>query len=200
MVMAALRRPPKVVKVEESETSSEKVNDDFGKEDIMVSYQSLLMRYPLIINAIQSCVLAAIGVIVSQLLTAGEVFDELEIHVMMILNVLFLTPVLYVFYTKVLSAVDHFGLLVTLLVDQLLFSPLFTASIMILRLWMRGSDKTSIVSEVLGLLPNTMLSSWCFWIPARFIILKFVPIPLQMLVGNVFALMWNVIFAMIVNA
>jgi hypothetical protein len=166
----------------------------------MVSYQSLLMRYPLIINAIQSCVLAAIGVIVSQLLTAGEVFDELEIHVMMILNVLFLTPVLYVFYTKVLSAVDHFGLLVTLLVDQLLFSPLFTASIMILRLWMRGSDKTSIVSEVLGLLPNTMLSSWCFWIPARFIILKFVPIPLQMLVGNVFALMWNVIFAMIVNA
>ncbi len=88
----------------------------------------------------------------------------------------------------------------TLFFDQVIFSPLFTAGLIALRMYLKqGGDFDTIRHEVLTVVPNAMLSSWAFWIPIRFLILKFIPSIFQQLFGSLASLMWNILFSMILN-
>lgn len=173
-------------------------DDSNKKQGFFAAYQSLMVRYPLPMNALQSALIGGLAVVISQHVTHGKVVDVTEIQVMMLINVIYHTPILMTFYTF-LNALK-FNMFITLIIDQLLFSPLFTAGIIGLRMFLRGGEVSAIPQVIIDIVPNAMKSSWSFWIPIRFLILKFVPIPLQLVAGSLAALVWNVIFSMILNA
>ncbi len=83
-------------------------DDDRKKDSLLAQYQSLLRRYPLPMNALQSSTIAGIGVSLSQLYSYGSVMDTREVRVMMMINVIYHTPILYAFYTFVLPKLQRF--------------------------------------------------------------------------------------------
>lgn len=183
-----------------SKDSHEVDREDHKKEGILAAYQSMMHRYPLPMNAIQSSCIAGLGVCLSQLISHGAVIDTHEVRVMMIINVIYHTPILYTFYNFILTKFEHFGMLITLFVDQCIFSPLFTAGVIALRMYLKeGGSFDMISNEVITVVPNAMLSSWSFWIPIRFLIIKFIPKIFQQVSGSLAALIWNIIFSMILN-
>ncbi len=168
------------------------------KTTFFAVYNSLLIQYPFLVNGIQSAILAGVGVVLSQVISGSESLDLLEIRTMMIINLVFCTPVLIWFNRKLERSGST--IMAKLFFDQLVFSPLFTAGIIGLRLYLMGADIEGIPQQVLDVVPAAMKSSWLFWFPARFITLKFVPPAYHLLCGNLFALVWNVIFSMILAA
>lgn len=168
------------------------------KNSLFSKYNTLLIKYPLLVNGIQAAILAGMGVILSEVINGKSSFDWLEVRTMMIINMVFNTPVLIWFY-KQLDRIKG-GVLPKLLVDQLLFSPVFTACIIGLRLFLIGADVSDIPNTVMAVVPKALLSSWLFWVPQRFLTLTYVPPAYQLLCGNVCALVWNVIFTMILTA
>ena len=172
--------------------------DSGKKKSYFAHYQSLMVRYPIPMNALQSSIISGLAVIISQIITHGLVTDRVEIRTMMFINIIYHTPILYVFYTW-LNAL-HLNMVWTLIIDQLLFSPLFTCGVVALRMFLRGGEIGAIPRTVMEVVPHAMKSSWSFWIPMRFLILTYVPVPFQLLSGSCAALIWHIIFSMILNA
>ncbi len=173
-------------------------NGEKKDKSLFATYNTLLIRFPLLINGVQAAILAGLGVVISQLVTGDLEYDWLEIRTMMVISLVFSTPILLWFF-KQLERMQS-GIIVKLLVDQLLFSPPFTAGIVALRLFLVGTPLSDIPQLVLTVVPKAMMSSWMFWFPQRFLTLKYVPPAYQLLCGNVCALAWNVIFTMILTA
>lgn len=168
------------------------------KSSLFAQYNSLLIRYPFLVNGIQSAILGGIGVIISEIISGHLQIDWLEVRTMMIINLVFNTPIL-LWFSKQLERMNH-GILTKLFIDQLLFSPLFTAGIIGLRLYLVGEDINDIPNQVMATVPVAMKSSWLFWFPQRYLTLKYVPSSYQLLSGSLCGLVWNVIFTMILSA
>ncbi|RYH16503.1 hypothetical protein EON65_29965 [archaeon] len=160
-------------------------------------YNQALVRYPFLINAVQSAVIAALGVMVSQQMNGAKHYDWTEVRAMVIINFIFMTPILLAFisYLNNLQASN----LTKLAIDQLLFSPPFTAGIIGLRLFLLGTDLSQVPGIVIKVLPKAMVSSMMFWLPTRFLIMSYVPAQLQLLTGSLGGFVWNVIFSMILS-
>jgi len=170
---------------------------DEKKNTLFTQYKNLLTRYPLIINGIQAAVIAGLGVILSQVISGAKVFDFREVRVMMAINFAYHTPIL-IWFGKLLSN-SKLSLLAKVIVDQLFFSPVFTAGIISVRLLLLGTDINSIPSLVISIVPGAMFYSWMFWVPAKAFILGYVPVMYQFLVNNALGLIWNIIFAAILS-
>lgn len=165
------------------------------KKTFFAIYNDLLIQYPLLINGIQAATIASLGVIASQLIAGVKEIDYVEVQIMAIINFIFMTPVLMWFY-KLLQTLPY-NVYGKLFLDQAIFSPLFTSGIISLRLYLLGSDINEIPLLVYKIVPSAMISAWLFWIPVRFIMISFIPPVLQLIVGNAFSFIWNIIFAMI---
>ena len=152
-------------------------------------------------NAIQSSMIASTGVVISQIISSSSekfVLNWLEIRVMAMIVAFFNTPILLWFF-KFLST-SKMGIFAQLLLDQFIFSPPFSAGIITLRfIFINGIPLSGILSQLITVLPKAMMTSWMFWIPCRFLMLIYVPAHLQLLVVNMCALVWNVIFALILK-
>ena len=135
--------------------------------------------------------------LVSQLIAKADRFDTTEVRIMMLINFAYLTPVLFWFYSYL--AKFNLSFIARLLIDQLLFSPLLTAGIVGLRLYLQGATIQEIPMMVIAVVPTAMKSSWLFWFPSRAIIMLYVPSMYQLLANNAFALVWNIIFATILR-
>ena len=89
-------------------------------------------------------------------------------------------------------------------IDQVLFSPFFTAGIIALRHYGYFGFKdwnyfsSSVIPLLREVLPSAMLYAWCFWIPVKFFMFSSVPPIYQLLVANLFAFVWNMIFTLVV--
>lgn len=165
------------------------------KKSIGAQYNDLLVRYPLVVNGVQAAVIAAMGVLISQSLSGLREFDFKEVFIMMLINFAYMTPVLMWFNTLLIKS--NLKIIPLLVVDQGLFAPVFTAGIIGLRLLLLGVDPHSIPTTLWDVVPNAMLSSWMFWVPVKAVIFLYIPPIYQLLAGNAFSLVWNVIFAMI---
>lgn len=153
-------------------------------------------------------VLQALGVIISQAVSFGNPkallvdfnwIDWLEVKVMVTITLVLITPTLLWFYGVLERA--KLSVVVAVVVDQFIFSPLFTAAIISSRLYLYNSVKLGdIWPQLSPILPNALVSGWCFWIPARFLILSLFPPDFHLPVSSIFALLWNVVFAMILSA
>lgn len=149
-------------------------------------------------NCMQSAVIAGFGTSITEIIKGNEIVDVREILIMMLLNFMFITPVLLAFYSF-LGSVNG-GTLKKLLIDQLLFCPMLTASIIGLRLVLIGTSINKVIPLVIEVMPEAMKSTWLFWIPQRFLTLTFVDPKHHLLANNLSALVWNVIFSMIISA
>ena len=158
-------------------------------------YAHLMHRYPLMLNATQAAIIAALAVVASAKITGQSNIDWLEIKVMMLINFSFITPFMMA-AGPYLERVKG-GLFPILMVDQITLSPLLTAGIIGLRLFLRGNDIQSIPQEVGVVVPSIMVFSWLFWIPVRAITFVYIPPPMQLLFNNLCAFVWNIIFVRI---
>ena len=177
---------------EDNEVSKDK------KVSILDSYNAAVAKHPFLVNAIQAAVLGGLGTYISEVIKGAPVIDTNEIFIMILINALFNTPILLRFcgFLEKMKG----GVIPKLLVDQLLFSPVFTAAIIALRLFLIGTKVDSILPIVKDIVPKAMKSSWLFWFPQRYLTLSYVPPQHQLLCGNVCALVWNVIFSMILTS
>ena len=208
----------------ETEVSIAIKNIEEDKFSIFQAYNSLLKNHPFIVNTVQSAgmtmrqfislfdciqiilltfifeVLQALGVIISQAVSFGNFnwIDWLEVKVMVTITLVLITPTLLWFYGVLERA--KLSVAVAVVVDQFIFSPLFTAAIISSRLYLYNSVKLGdIWPQLSPILPNALVSGWCFWIPARFLILSLFPPDFHLPVSSIFALLWNVVFAMILS-
>jgi hypothetical protein len=184
------------------DANSDEKDAEKGKVTTLLKrYQTLLVRYPLLMNALQSGFISSCSVITSQFV-AGKSFDEInwiEVRTMCVIAMFFITPTLLAFYGVVLEKL-HWGVIGKLIVDQLLFSPLFTAAIITLRFVVLGEvPLREIPGLVIQIVPKAVFSSWTFWIPARAFTLKFVPPHLHLLTGNMMSFVWNIIFSLLLS-
>ena len=117
-------------------TSTSKKDDDrdkdVKKQSLYAIYNDLLVTYPLLVNGTQSSIITGLGVITSQIIIGVKQYDYIEIKIMMFINFIFITPILLIFYKQLskLSINNMFKLII----DQFVFSPLFTFCILSLRL------------------------------------------------------------------
>lgn len=173
------------------------------------NYQNLMIRYPFLMNAIQAGVINGSSVIVSQFLTYNETLDK-EFHIqwydvitMSIIAMTLITPILLIFYSQLNKL--QIGKMMKLLIDQLIFSPLLTFSIICYRFVLLGyfhnemQSMNSIFVLAMEITPKAMRSSWLFWIPARFFVLNYVPPMYHLLVGSILSFVWNIVFSMILS-
>lgn len=182
--------------------SAEQVDEDLTDLDEKKkesSYQALLREYPYYVNATQSAIISSCSVLVSQTLAGNVLYDWSEVRTVSIIGAMWITPVLLLFYSRLHKMqLTFYG---KLAIDQLIFSPIFTVSIITLRLIILGrvpfSDFPSVLSQTV---PKAVLSSWTFWVPARGFTLLIVPPHLHLLTGSIFSFMWNIILSMLLNA
>jgi protein Mpv17 len=80
------------------------------------------------------------------------------------------------------------------LLDQVLFAPLFCPSFMGLLWLLEGRRPTydDLGKDLIEVTPDIIRANWIVWIPANAVNFSVVPLKLQVLYGNVVALCWNV--------
>ena len=182
-----------------------KVEKNDGKKDTLYSrYLQLMNKYPLLVNGSQSAIIAGSAVVTSCILNKSdtkdvyESIDWFEVFVMMVVNFFYCTPILYWFVRK-LSTLPY-GIPGKVVVDQFLFSPVFTAGVISCRLFLKGHSPDEIFSAVIVSVPRAMKSSWLFWIPVRIFSLIFIPTSLTLLTNSLFSFFWNILLSMILNS
>lgn len=179
------------------------IDDDIkDKEDsdgILANYKTLMVKHPYLVNAVQSAIISSSSVLVSQFLSGKSETDWDEVRAVAFIGAFWITPVLLVFYSRLQKL--SYGFVGKLVIDQLIFSPIFTLSIITARLFLLGrvpfEEFPTILSQTV---PTAVLSSWTFWIPARGFTLLIVPPHLHLLTGSAFSFLWNIILSLLLNA
>ena len=162
------------------------------------NYKTLMIEYPYMVNATQSAIISSCSVLVSQFIARKSEFDWNEVRAVSFLAAFWITPVLLIFYSRLQKM--PLGFTGKLVVDQLIFSPLFTLSIITARLFLlQRSPMHEFPNILFNTVPKAIISSWTFWIPARAFTLLIVPPHLHLLTGSLFSFIWNVILSLLLN-
>ena len=117
----------------------EEENEIYKKASIFSKYQILMIKHPLFMNAIQSAMITSCSVIVSQIMHAGGWPSTVDWHEVLIgasVAGIWITPVLLIWFD--MCSKMPFDSMTKLALDQLFFSPFFTASIVSLRTLLSG--------------------------------------------------------------
>jgi len=194
-----------------------KKEEEAKEKSLFGKYQSLMAAYPFGMNQLQSSMITAGAVYTSNQLSGDD--NNMEVLIMVIVTLTFITPILLKYYGWLNK--QNLALVPSLVVDQFLFSPIFTFGILLWRgivtesidlvTW-RGviaeiiaeNDhlgdwflaKKGTITTVLSILPGIMKKSWMYWIPIRLLILKFVPPMYHVVLGSVCSFIWQIIMAL----
>ena len=165
-----------------------------GKATLYTWYQDVMVRHEFVANLVQGVILTALAVAAAGILTEGAV-NYWELSCMVLIQATFINTVM----SRWFKYLNRSGLnnLQQVLLDQFIFGPVFTASIIALKLYIESSGARSleeIVQILIDILPGVITSSWGFWIPQRFVSISFVPPNMQLVFANVCAFFWNIIF------
>jgi hypothetical protein len=153
-------------------------------------------------NEVQSTIITCSAVMSSSVI-AGTQQNWGEVVTMAIVTLTLITPVLMQWFGYLNKS--GMPLVPQLLVDQLVFSPILTSTILIWRSVVSNLITTqsfdlatvsSLPAEVIPIIPGIMIKSWCFWIPIRLLILKFIPPMHHVVLGSLFSFLWNIILAL----
>jgi hypothetical protein len=175
------------------------INDKDKARGFGARYKTLLLNYPLVMNGTQSAIISSCSVLVSQYLAGNSKIDFSEVLVVALIAALWITPILLVFYGQLQKM--SLGVMGKLALDQFIFSPFFTASIVTVRILLLGRVPYSELPAILlATVPKAVLSAWTFWIPARGFTLLIMPPHLHLLSGNALSFVWNIIFSMLLNS
>ena len=170
------------------------------RKSLYGSYKDALVRFPLIINGIQSAILTSIGVLISQYLSSKDSwkFDLNEVRVMALISVVVNTPMLHYFY-KYLSN-SGYSAVIQVLIDQFSFSIALNFLVLSARLLLlHGTSFAAVPFAALKLLPTVMFYCWFFWIPARYLTISYIPSYFHLLTSGICAVAWRAIFCIVIN-
>jgi hypothetical protein len=167
---------------------------------------SLMDKYPYLMNALQGSILISGSVVTAQYIAtpanSAFVVDTIDVAVMVTILICLITPLL-MWWGPTLDSLPIGNLppaLAKVAYDQFLFSPVLTFLIVASRLLLlRSVPPMEVPMAVLSVLPGAMKSSWGFWIPARFLALKFIPTQYHVVYGNLMSYFWNIIFSLILQ-
>jgi hypothetical protein len=117
----------------------EEEDEIYKKATIFSKYQILMIKHPLFMNAIQSAMITSCSVLVSQIMHAGGWPSTVDWHEVLMgacVAAIWITPVLLIWFDT--CSKMPFNSMAKLAIDQLCFSPFFTATIVSLRTLLSG--------------------------------------------------------------
>ncbi|WIA15471.1 hypothetical protein OEZ85_002111 [Tetradesmus obliquus] len=168
-----------------------------GGGGLFAAYSSALQQHPLLVKALTTAFLSAIGNLICQVFIEKQDIDKLDwkrINTFTLLGLLWVAPCLHFWYgslNKIVTLQGNAGALARMACDQLGFAPLFVGSMMAILTALDGkSDK--VIDTLKADLPSAIKANWALWVPAQFLNFRFVPAQYQVLFSNVVALAWNV--------
>jgi len=142
---------------------------------------------------IQTVVLQCLARLVCTIIVSHSLPTASEVASQAFVAALFLNPMLMIFGNFLQFGCKHESLATKLAIDQLVFSPCFTISLITIFDLASGAnfDLNSVLTRAIA----TMPFSWSFWIPQRGISLSFVPPLFQLPVNSACSFVWAVIFS-----
>ena len=133
------RRTNKKLTQKQKLVQKEEEEEMYKKASVFSKYQILMIKHPLFMNAIQSAMITSCSVLVSQVMNAGGWPSTIDWHEVLVgasVAAIWITPVLLIWFD--ICSKMPFNAVTKLALDQLCFSPFFTASIVSLRTLILG--------------------------------------------------------------
>lgn len=146
-----------------------------GSGGLWESYNKLLGQYPLLVKAITTALLSAVGNLICQLGVEGKGTSDLDwrrFNTFTALGFVWVAPCLHFWFAtlnRLVSSPGNAGALMRMGLDQLGFAPLFISSMIGILAAVDGKDLQQCVSVIKRDLPDAIKANWALWVPAQFI-------------------------------
>uniref|UniRef100_A0A7R9V7K2 Peroxisomal membrane protein MPV17 n=1 Tax=Chlamydomonas euryale TaxID=1486919 RepID=A0A7R9V7K2_9CHLO len=166
-----------------------------GGNGLWAKYTELLEKAPFVTRALTCGVLNLVGDIFCQLFVekAGS-FDLKRGALFFVIGTAYVGPVLYNWYGflgKLIPGSSLGAVAGSLVMDQLVFAPVFVGSFIALFTVINGGGVDAVKSKLQAEWMNAVKVNWGIWVPAQFINFRFVPPQFRVLATNITALVWN---------
>lgn len=164
-------------------------------------YQSLVKKYPVSTQGIQSGFLMGVGDFIAQICVEKKKVDEINMKRLCnysALGLIYVGPVLRIWYGKLDRMIPASGQKLQykkVLVDQGLFAPVFIASILSLMTAMNGGSKEEVIEKLKQDYPDILTTNYKIWPAVMIVNFSLVPVNYQVPVTQCVAVMWNIYFA-----
>jgi len=169
------------------------------------TYSKLLIEKPLLTKSLTSCATNAFSDVLCQklIITAKEEddtstsIDKERLIQAAVTGLIWSGPVTHYWYKILfekltLSIKDPIiGLVVQILLDSIIFSPITVSGYFTLRSIMEGSGIEGITDKLSTRLVKTVLGAWKFWPAANIINFGFIPLEFRVLYMNVLSVFWS---------
>ncbi|XP_012536866.1 peroxisomal membrane protein 2 [Monomorium pharaonis] len=156
--------------------------------NLIGAYLQRLYISPLRTKAITSCIIAALGNVVSQKLSGAKRLNEDSILAYALFGLLFGGPVPHYFYTYVRLFVQNpLGIL---LIERLIYTPCFQALALYLLAIFEGKSHPVACAHMQRLYLPTLMANLKYLTLFHFINIKFVPPMLRVLMANLVGFIW----------
>lgn len=175
-----------------------KKDDDAKKDSAWAQYNTLLVRYPLAVNATQSAVLGVAGSAVGQVLDGASAssLDWAPILNMGVVSAV-MTP-LFLWWYGVCSKLPG-GAVGQTVIDQVFFGPLCNTGFFALTWLLQGVPPADLPAKILAVVPGVTLKGASFWGPQRFITIALLPTHLHSVFGSVCGFVWNIVLSFMIK-
>ncbi|XP_011645170.1 PXMP2/4 family protein 3 [Pogonomyrmex barbatus] len=161
--------------------------------NLISAYLQRLYSSPLKTKAITSCVIAALGNVVSQKLSGARHLNEDSVLAFALFGLLFGGPVPHYFYTYIRLLVNHpLGIL---LIERLVYTPCFQALALYLLAIFEGKPHKVAYIQMQKLYLPTLMANLKYLTLFHYINVKYVPPMLRVLMVNLIGFAWVVYLA-----
>lgn len=161
-------------------------------------YLKLLEMYPLLTKSVTSALLNLIGDLACQILIDKvPTVDVKRTFIFTFLGFTLVGPALhfwYLYLSKLVTAPGATSAVLSLVLDQFIFSPIFLGVFLSTLVTLEGKP-SQVVPKLQQEWFSAVIANWQLWIPFQFLNFRFVPQNFQVLAANVVALAWNVILS-----
>lgn len=164
-------------------------------------YQSSLHQRPLLTKTITAASIMSISDIASQSIVKDkECLDWKRVAQVATTGFIWSAPLAHYWYGTLEKVVPHFmdssknktlGVMVRLVLESMLFSPLAVAGYLILRTLFEGQGLGQVKDKLRTKWKTALLASWKFWNIASVANYAIVPLPFRVLYVNSLSLLWN---------
>lgn len=162
--------------------------------DALSQYQSLLVNYPVVTHLVQAGVSSGLAKLTAQKLSGGS-YEMRKVLNAAAISALFVSPTMTYAYGVLLPwAKRHGGAAAFWACDQLVVPLFLNFTIMFFNFYLSARvAATAAVLAVFEKLPKAMVSGWCFWVPARALMVRFLPAHVHQSTGQLINFLWSII-------
>ena len=163
-------------------------------------YSHKLDTNPILTKCVSAGLISGLGQLISQRIMydpeSGKEFrvDWYQTGRFMVLNVIFVAPVLHFWYTwldKAIPGTQIIPVVKRVFFDEFVFTPVYIPVLMGLLWGMEGNAPAKIPKMIGEEFWNIMIFDWCVYVPVQLVNFRYVPVKYQVLVINVCGVGWN---------